>query len=460
MKQLQALRDRIAALELSAETREELDKLFKKVERDVARQEFSIQRLTLDKSITENFLNVMISDLEKANKEILAYKQLELKEKENTIRYQESQLKQITDAMPSSLAFVDLDFKYQINNKSYADWFGYEVADLKGKHIKTIIGEEGYKRVLPFFEKAIKGERQRFETILTDKNGKELILQVVYLPAFDHKNRIVGCYVYGQDITSLKKNERAIESKNQELQKYIESNLQLENFAYLASHDLRSPLSNVINFVGLLTLSAYDKLNEEEKQFLEYINSGSMRMQQFIEDLLAFSLATNHKAQYKCLNIRELLDDVLTDIKSQIKKAKAKITIGTLPEKIYGDKVLLKQLLLNLLTNAIKFVKPGTIPEVCINCNDRGKEFLFSVKDNGIGIEKSDQSKIFAIFRRLHLRSEYEGTGIGLSTCKNAVEKHGGKIWIDSEAGKGSTFFFTLPKLCRQNGKTKQNETI
>lgn len=429
----------------------ETEQLLSDLRKKVRRMEFSIERLGQDKNITENFLNATIEDLEEANKQLKIYQQKELAEKEQTILSKENQLQQITDAMPFSMAFVNKDFQYQLNNKTYQTWFGKSKESLKGQHISTLIGEEKFNRSKKILQEVFKGRAFSSEQVHIDKNDEEMILQINYIPAYDLQNNIIGAYVYAQNITQLKENEKAIEEKNLELEKYIQSNLQLENFAYLASHDLRSPLNNVLNFTKLLTMTAKDKLNDNELKFLEFINEGSERMQKFIEDLLAYSLSTNKEISFSEIDTLELIQEVLIDISSSLNKNKSSIALGELPKTILGDRVLLKQLFQNLISNASKFVPKNRRPKIKINCYEANKNYLFSIKDNGIGIDDSSKELIFGIFKRLHLRTEYDGTGIGLSTCKNAVEKHGGKIWVESKEGKGSTFYFTLPKSHHQH---------
>ena len=424
----------------------EAEQVLSDLNNKIRRMEFSVKRMRQDKDITENFLNATIEDLEEANQQLKIYQEKELAEKEETILSKENQLQQITDAMPFSMAFVDKEFKYQLNNKTYQTWFGKSMDSLKGQHVSVITGRRRFKEIQEILKKVFKGESISSEKSYNDENGKRIILQINYIPAYDLHNNIIGAYVYAQNITKLKENEQAIEEKNVELERYIQSNLQLENFAYLASHDLRSPLNNVLNFTRLLSMTAKDKLDENELKFLEFICEGSKRMQQFIDDLLAYSLSSNKEITSSEINLPELIQEILTDISSTLEKNNSTVILEELPNTIFGDRILIKQLFQNLISNASKFVLDDCQPIIKINCDIVNKNYLFSIKDNGIGIDDSSKELIFGIFKRLHLRTEYDGTGIGLSTCKNAVEKHGGKIWVESIVGEGSTFYFTLPK--------------
>jgi len=426
---------------------EQVIAFIKKVKKENEKLQFINERLKNDKTITERFLNTSIKDLEIANEEIKAYKEKEIAEKEQTIRLQESHLQQIIDAVPSIMAFVDKDFRYQLVNKSYDDWFGKKPEAIKGKHIKEVLGEAFFNHRKKDLVKAFNGQTVTFDFEAKTIKGEDLKLKANYIPALDPINKnVIGVYVYVQNVTEQKNNEAAIAAKNAELEKYIETNMQLENFAYLASHDLRSPLNNILNFSNLLAKTADNKLDEREKKYLHFIGQSSERMRHFIEDLLAYSVASNKQIEFSSINPRQLINDVLTDISHSIEKNNATVNINNLPDIINGDKVLLKQLFLNLITNALKFVKPNIAPIINISCSQNKTHFTFNIADNGIGIAEESQKRIFGIFKRLHLSSEYEGTGIGLSTCKNAVEKHGGKIWVESIENKGSTFKFTIKK--------------
>lgn len=446
-------------------TNNSLDEKIKKLEEEIhllssknRRLEFAVKRLTRDKEITESFLNATIKDLESASLEIKDLKQKELEDKENTIRYQESHLKQISEAMPYSMAFIDLDFKYQLVNNLYYDWFGKSKKDIIGKHVSYIIGKKAFEKLSkPNIVKVFKGSSIKKQILLKDKENNDLFLLANYVPAYDTEKNIIGAYVFAQDITILKQNEKTIERKNEELERYIESNLQLENFAYLASHDLKSPLNNVLNFTKLLNATAADKLDEREKKFLYFINQGTTRMQQFIEDLLAYSLSTNKTLSFTKLNLIELLEEINIDIITTLNQNNTQICFNNIPGFIFADAVLIKQLFLNLIVNANKFISSDRKPKIIISCKEQKEEYLFSVEDNGIGIEKKSQEMIFGLFKRLHLRTEFEGTGIGLSTCRNAVEKHNGKIWVESTEGKGSIFYFTISKQNRTNINSLEN---
>lgn len=254
-----------------------------------------------------------------------------------------------------------------------------------------------------------------------------------------------------RDIDAQKKQEQIIQKnvdelnqKNLELEKYIGSNMQLENFAYLASHDLKTPIRTLVGFSQLLQRSAKDRLKNNELDYLRFIDSASKNMQDLIEDLLSYSRVNTKKQEHEEIDLSYLLNTIIEEIKPAINEKKAIIQRENLPEKIYGDKTQMRQLFQNLVINAIKFSKPETPPEVILSATEQQQSWKFSIKDNGIGIKPEYHEKIFLLFKRLHNSSEYEGTGIGLALCKKIVEKHLGKIWVESNENQGTTFHFTL----------------
>jgi signal transduction histidine kinase len=241
------------------------------------------------------------------------------------------------------------------------------------------------------------------------------------------------------ELNRRNKNEKRIIKYNQELQI---KNKEIEQFAYIASHDLQEPLRSITNFTRLLDKKLVTA-DDETKKYSSFISGAATRMSNLIFDLLEYS-RIGRDTERTAVNCDILVKNILKDLETTINEKNATIRVDKLP--VVNGYSYLKSLFQNLISNAIKFVRHGERPFVHISCADNRKEFLFSIRDNGIGIEKIYQERIFVIFQRLHTRTEYPGTGIGLSQCKKIVDLHGGKIWIESEVGKGSTFYFTIPK--------------
>jgi light-regulated signal transduction histidine kinase (bacteriophytochrome) len=197
----------------------------------------------------------------------------------------------------------------------------------------------------------------------------------------------------------------------------------------------------VTSYVQLLEKRYKDKLDQDANEFIGFAVDGSNRMRTLIQSLLEYS-RVNRIKPFELINVNELMEVVLHDLRDSIKSTHAEVHVGELPE-IYGDHILIGQLFQNLVSNGIKF-HGDKHPEITVSGEKRENDSLFSVRDNGIGIDKEYSQKIFVIFQRLHTKDKYPGTGIGLAICKKIVERHGGEIWMESEPGKGSTFYFTI----------------
>lgn len=249
--------------------------------------------------------------------------------------------------------------------------------------------------------------------------------------------RMVGTII---DIDSRKLSEEAELKRAAEL---AEKNRELEEFTYVASHDLQEPVRTIASFADLFEQSYADKLDEEGRQYLQFIKGASMRSQQLIVDLLDYSRLGKSREMIQ-VNMNETIQDALVDLSVKIKEAKATIKVDDLPT-IAGNATELRLLCQNLISNAIKFRKAEINPEIKISVHQNETGYQFSVSDNGIGIEEKYLDRIFVIFKRLHGKTEYEGTGIGLAHCKKIVELHHGRIWVESKVGVGSTFLFVIP---------------
>lgn len=222
------------------------------------------------------------------------------------------------------------------------------------------------------------------------------------------------------------------------------SNRELEQFAYVASHDLQEPLRMVSSFMQLLERRFEHQLDDKARQYISYALEGSQRMSQLISDLLMFSRVGRGTWNPAPVNLNELFSQIRSNCRTTLEETGAVITCDELPI-VQGEPSQLSQLLQNLLINAVKFRKQDVTPEVHVSATRQGKSWLLAVRDNGIGIAPEQHQRIFVIFQRLHSRQKYNGTGIGLAVCQRIVEFHGGRIWVESEPGKGSTFFFNLP---------------
>lgn len=250
-------------------------------------------------------------------------------------------------------------------------------------------------------------------------------------------------WVMARELGRASKAAASLGAANRDLER---SNADLEQFAYIASHDLKEPLRNIASYVQLLQRRYAGRLDSDADAFIGYTVDGVRRMQAIITELLAYSrIGTGHLTLVP-VQAGALVSSALASLKSGITEAQAAVEIrGQLPV-VEADAALLGSLFQNLISNGLKYRRDDVRPEITIGCHDQGERWAFWVKDNGIGIEPEYREQIFHLFKRLHPRDRYHGTGIGLTICQRVVERHGGRIWVESEPGKGSTFWFTLPK--------------
>ncbi len=291
------------------------------------------------------------------------------------------------------------------------------------------------RKVQPFeYPLHVDGEIHYFESRISAINDEEAIAVI-------------------RDITELKRTQqelqkklRELDKKNQKLKKYVDSNLQLENFAHTVSHDLREPVRTINSFSQLLQQKYREKLDEDARAYLHFIASSAANMNTLIEDLLEYSRFNTNAQELQLIDLNHLLSAVTTSLSGLIAEKKAEIEAEHRLPIIRANWTKASQLFQNLLSNAIKFSKEGEPPSVKIGAEDKEHFWQFYIRDEGIGIKEEYHSQIFLLFRRLHSKKYYAGSGIGLSLCKRVVEQHGGKIWVESRPGEGATFYFTLPK--------------
>ncbi len=242
------------------------------------------------------------------------------------------------------------------------------------------------------------------------------------------------------EMEERQKAEDALKRRTEELAR---SNAELEQFAYIASHDLQEPLRMVSSYVQLLARRYQGKLDKDADDFISYAADGAMRMQRLINDLLAYSRVGTRGKSFEIISLDAVLNQALENLQISIQERQAAITNDPLPAA-YGDSGQLTQVFQNLIDNAMKFCR-DEVPRVHISARIEGNECICLVKDNGIGIAPEFINKLFLLFQRLHTRKEYPGTGLGLAICKRIVERHGGRIWVESRPGEGSTFYFRIP---------------
>ncbi len=262
-----------------------------------------------------------------------------------------------------------------------------------------------------------------------------------------------------EEIEQCRQAQVALRTLNEELQRQVEdrtiafaqanaalerSHLELQQFAYTASHDLQAPLRGIAGFAQFLQQDYQGRLDETADEYIGHIVDGAQRMQRLINDLLDYSRVESRARVFAPTNLAAVFDDAMSLLGADIEGAGGQVTRGELPTVI-GDSAQLSQLLQNLIGNALKY-HAADPPRVHLSANQNGREWIIAVRDNGIGIDAKYYERIFEIFRRLHTHDQFPGTGIGLALCRRIVSRHGGRIWVESEVGKGSTFHFTVPE--------------
>lgn len=313
---------------------------------------------------------------------------------------------------------------------------GYSANEIVGRHFSAFFPADDVAAEKPAhaLEVASTEGRYREEGWRVRKDGSRFLAHVVITALRDETGSLRGFVKITRDITEARRMVDDLERSNREL----------AQFAYIASHDLLEPLRMVRSWVGWLDKRFRLKLDAEEERAFGYVTEGAERMQALVRDLLAYSRIGRQDLAAAPIDSARALASACANLDLVIRETNARIERGDLPV-VLADEGQLAQVFQNLLANAIKFRKMGVDPTISITASRRGGHWLFSVRDNGIGVPAADAARIFQIFQRLHTRAEYAGTGIGLAICERIVERHGGRIWVDTDVAEGTAFNFTLP---------------
>ncbi len=379
-------------------------------------------------------------EIAEANREL--EKLYELTKKEGM-----AQLRAVVDHAIDGLITIDARGHIERFNPACERIFGYKAEEVTGRNIKMLMPEpyhsehDGYlnnhlttgkTKIIGTSGREVSGRRK-------DGSVFPLDLSVSSFTLDD------GVHFSGilRDITARKQAEERLEMAVSEL---TESNQQLERFAHICSHDLQEPIRVISNYTERLAQHMASSMDEKASHYMHYIVDGAARARELIGSILTYSRVGTETEPLETIDCRDLLATVLTDLEQAIQESGARITFDTLPI-ITCHPPRMRQLFQNLLTNALKFRRSDVPPHVHIGAERKGDGWQFSVRDNGIGIAPEYKNRVFVIFQRLNRRDEYPGTGIGLALCKKIVEQYDGKIWLESQPGEGTCFFFTLPTL-------------
>lgn len=407
----------------------------------VAKKEFNRKAKAFSKDeigILANNFNSMAEELERRIREI-----------EQT----QQKFQGLLESAPDAILIVSEKGIIQLVNNKCEHIFGYKKNELIGCNVELLLperfrsGPDEHRKLFYDFP-GVRSTEVGLELLGRRKNGEEFPVEISLSPLETEEGLLVTAAI--RDISEKKRLEKVIREANVTLEKKVQQrtaeleikNKELEQFAYVASHDLQEPLRTTSSFVELLRKQYYGKIDDNANRYIDYVVQASDRMKTLIKDLLDYSRIGREK-QFEPVDCNIAFEEVMADLAKVIKENKAVISAGKLPV-VNAFATELKLLFQNLISNSIKFQKPGIAPHIDISTTKENGHWHFMFRDNGIGIEKQYQQRIFIIFQRLHNRSVYEGSGIGLAHCKKIVELHGGTIWVESEAGQGSTFHFTI----------------
>ena len=401
-----------------------------------------VERWRVRKDGSRFWANVVITAVRNSSGSLLGFS--EISRDISARRETEAKYRGLLEAAPDSMVVVNQDGEIVLLNLQAEKQFGYRRDELVGQKVKNIIPEGFAERLIADGTRTAADALAQqigtgIELAARRKDGSDFPIEIMLSPLESTEGVLVTAAI--RDITERKKSEQQLVKTVGELKR---SNDELQQFAYVASHDLQEPLRMVASYTQLLAKRYKGRLDSDADEFIAFAVDGSNRMQGLIQDLLAYSRAgTNGKALHE-ISSEKALKDALANLRAAIQESGAVVTHDSLPAIITDDTQLV-QVFQNLVGNAIKY-RSAEDPRVHVSATKNGgSEWTFSVRDNGLGIDPQYFERIFVLFQRLHGREEFKGTGIGLTICKKIVERLGGRIWVESQLEKGSTFHFALP---------------
>jgi PAS domain S-box-containing protein len=379
----------------------------------------------------------------------------ELKQAENSLRRSYDLVKTIIDSMNDAISLINVrDFTIAGVNNVFLKNYGYsDESEVIGKHCYEITHSRSDvcsppDDICPLVETVKSREHFSADHIHYDRHGNSIHVEVSTSPIKDEVGNVIQVVHVQRNITERK---RAEQERERLLAELARSNKELEQFAYVASHDLQEPIRVVSSYVQLLDRKYHGKLDEKADSYIHYAVEGAERMHNLIVGLLEYSRISRQGDEFRPVDLNSVFSAAVSNLSASIRENNASITKDDLPA-VSGDKAQLERLFQNLIGNSVKFRRKDVPPVVHVSAKREDADWVFSVRDNGIGIEPQYFDRVFQIFQRLHSRGEYPGTGIGLSICKQIVDRHHGRIWIESTPGQGSTFLFTIPAYREERG--------
>jgi PAS domain S-box-containing protein len=363
----------------------------------------------------------------------------------------EEKYRKLVNNLPQKIFYKDRGLTYLAVNELFAADFNLSPENIVGKNDFELYPAEKALEYQKIEEQVIKsGQTLNYDQVI-EKSGQKEYFNIIITPVKDDQGLIAGLLGIIWNITERIEYQERLKETVEALKL---SNKELEQFAYVASHDLQEPLRMIASYLQLIERRYKDQLDDDACEFIGYAVDGANRLKKLINDLLAFSRVGTRGEPFEKNDLNSIVQTALINLKETIEETEAIIKCDSLPA-LPVDKAQMTTVFQNLIANAIKF-KSDKPPEIYITCEEKEDEWLISIKDNGIGFSSEYYEKVFVIFQRLHTIKDYPGTGIGLAICKKIIERHGGKVWVESIPEKGSTFFFNLPK--RKRFKENNND--
>ena len=367
----------------------------------------------------------------------------ELAKSHAEVRAQEAQLRSFLEAASQAIVAVSKDGQIVLVNRRTEEVFGYRREELLGQPLEVLLPERfraGHvvQRAGFFAAPRLRPVESGLELAGRRKDGTEFPAEIgLSFVSTDEGGLSLSLIT---DITERKRMAGELVRVNEELRR---SNSELEQFAYIASHDLQEPLRMVTSYLNLLELRYREKLDGDAREFIRYAIDGAERMKGLIRDVLRFSRAGTRAIELQEVGVEQVVRRALENLQASIDERNAQIRIAPLP-RVFADANMLTHVFQNLIGNAIKFTREGQ-PQIEIEAEKRDREWIFSIRDHGIGIDPRHSGRLFTIFERLNPSEEYTGTGVGLAICKKIIERHSGRMWVESRLGEGAIFYFSLP---------------
>lgn len=373
---------------------------------------------------------------------LLAFKDRALTHERRLALEIRAQLSAIGAASSDMVSFVDRRYMYRYVNETYRAYLDKPLNQIEGHPVAEIIGEGSFRRTSkPLLDEALSGNTVEYGWTLVAADQSEKHLDILYTPARDTQGNVLGVVVRARDVTKFHALEAELRATVASLERV---NALQKEFIYILSHDLREPLNSIINFSNMLSADHAQQLDATGQRYLEFINGAGRRMRRLLDDLLSFVRLEQPEDTFADCDLVEMLGEIQQDMDSTLRDRHARIVVGELPV-IPAHPSMLRLLIQNLVSNGLKFQKPGAQPEVRVEAKVSEKTCLITVADNGIGIPADKLEAIFRIFHRLNPRKEYDGSGLGLAMCRRVAMYHQGRIWAESVPGEGSRFHVELP---------------